>query len=108
MRKNNEKTRSKHLREPMETADSSSHSFLGMTTREGFRHSSREEPCNENPSHEVIEVHAVGYPPVKRRGEAAKTGFVARVSGFDFRVAKSCGLQMRRPPVRCAVCPSKG
>ena len=40
---------------------------------------------------EVITIHAVGCPDLKRRGEATEAEFIARASGFDFRIAKPWG-----------------
>jgi PD-(D/E)XK endonuclease len=40
---------------------------------------------------EVITIHAVGCPDPKRRGEATEAEFIARASGFDFRIAKPWG-----------------
>ena len=55
------------------------------------RNFGREEPPREDSPHKIIELHAVGCPDPKRRGEATEAEFIARASGFDFRVAKPWG-----------------
>jgi hypothetical protein len=40
---------------------------------------------------EVITIHAVADPDPKRRGEATEAEFLARATGFNFRVAKPWG-----------------
>jgi hypothetical protein len=45
----------------------------------------------DDTSREVITIHAVGDPNCKRRGEATEAEFIARASGFDFRIAKPWG-----------------
>jgi hypothetical protein len=49
------------------------------------------KPSNPPLPPEIITIHAVAAPDCKRRGEASEAEFIARASGFDFRVAKPWG-----------------
>src|ERR1700733_16042585 len=55
----------------------------------GNRKLSNEKPVK--PVRKVNRLPAMGNPDHKRRGEAAEAEFIARASGFDFRVAKPWG-----------------
>jgi hypothetical protein len=49
------------------------------------------KPSRQKRIRKVANFPAVGNPDRKRRGEAAEAEFIARASGFDFRVAKPWG-----------------